>query len=127
MLQYDPGNQARHLTDIGTQGESLFSAGLFERAISYYDEVMVFSCFRKGTSLSMLRRHDKAIECYDQAINLDPNHKEAYKEKGLSLYHLGKNEAAVSCYDKVLSLNPNDREAFQMKDVSLSYLGWIIN
>jgi tetratricopeptide (TPR) repeat protein len=60
----------------------------------------------KGLSLYYLGNNDEAIECYDKALEINPQNADAYYKKGLSLYYLGNNDEAIECYDKALEINP---------------------
>jgi len=55
-------------------------------------------------SLSNLGKHKGAIECYDRAIKIDPNYKEAWNGKGVSLRKLGQQKDADRCFAKAIEL-----------------------
>ncbi len=67
-------------------------------------------------------KHDKAIECFNQAIKFDPSYPNAYKFKGSTLSALGKKSGAIACYDKVISLTPNDAIIYSAKGTVFSAL-----
>ncbi len=51
-------------------------------------------------------QHAKAIECYDKAIELKPEHTAAWNNKGGSLWSLGRYEEALRCLDRAIQLDP---------------------
>jgi len=51
---------------------------------------------------------EKAIECFDKAIELDPNYAEAYNNRGLVYYRcLNQYERAIEDFNKSIELNPH--------------------
>jgi Flp pilus assembly protein TadD len=51
--------------------------------------------------------HDKAIEVYTKAIELDPNDAEAYNNRGLEYHNKGQYDSAIGDYTKAIELDPN--------------------
>jgi len=49
---------------------------------------------------------EKAIECFDKAIGLNPNYTDAYLNRGLAYWYLKQNERAIEDFEKVIELNP---------------------
>ncbi len=49
---------------------------------------------------------DKAMKCYDKAIEIDPKDADAWNVKGGLLDHLNRFDEAITCYDKALKINP---------------------
>ncbi len=47
---------------------------------------------------------DRAIEYYDQALELDPSYGVAYYKKGVSLYRMGQLDTALESFQKVVDL-----------------------
>jgi len=62
----------------------------------------------KGLSYANKGNMLKAIECYTEAIKLDPNYALAYCNRGLVYHHLGKNEKGVEDCTKAISLEPKN-------------------
>lgn len=58
--------------------------------------------YNKGYALHNIGRYDQAIECYDKAIELDPNDVAEWYNKGGYLIHLGKHKDAIECCDKAM-------------------------
>lgn len=49
----------------------------------------------------------ESIECYDKAIDLNPEYAPAWNYKGIALRRLGKLDESMKCYDTVIAFNPN--------------------
>lgn len=76
----------------------------------------------RGRELHWEGRDTHAIQCYDRALRIAPNHTLAWYNKGLSLNNLGRYAEAVQCYDKALGINPKDADAWNNKGFSLHNL-----
>ena len=50
--------------------------------------------------------HDEALECYNKALEIDPDYISAWNNKGYPLYGLDRYEAAIECYDTALEIDP---------------------
>ncbi len=79
--------------------------------------------YNKGLALAKLGKYEEAIECFDKAIELNPNFAPAWNNKGVALAKLGKYEEAIKCYDKALEIDPNYYYAWNNKGVALAKLG----
>ena len=77
---------------------------------------------KKGYEFNQLGEYEKAIECYDELLNVESN-VVALKNKGYALIKLNKNEDAVECYNEVLDVEPNDLVALKNKGYALKQLG----
>ncbi len=82
--------------------------------------------------LNISEADSKAVECYDKALEINPDNPEfvdAWYNKGLALYKSWKNQDAINCYDKVLELNPEFADAWYNKGLALyrlsKYMGAI--
>jgi tetratricopeptide (TPR) repeat protein len=69
----------------------------------------------RGNSLFGLKKYQESIDCYNHALNLNPNYPEALANKGNVLYELKKINEALDCYNQALNLNPNYPEALTNK------------
>jgi tetratricopeptide (TPR) repeat protein len=86
-------------------------------------EFKAWEWVNKGISLGILGRFSEAIECCDEALEINPQSAEAWINKGVSLASLGRFMEAVTCYDKAVKINPQYAEVWYNKGVSLSRLG----
>jgi tetratricopeptide (TPR) repeat protein len=77
----------------------------------------------KGLSLRALGRNDEAIDCFDNALDLDPACATAWLDKGVALGSTGRHEQSVSCYRRVVELDPRDVFAWNNLGRSLLALG----
>ncbi len=69
------------------------------------DELLAAYIWR-GSHLSFLGDHDKAIDDFDRAIRLDPRQALAYRGRGASLEVKGNLDRALADYRMALSLDP---------------------
>ncbi len=59
----------------------------------------------EGQALLDAQQPEKALECFDGALGLDPEHAEALVKKGGALEKLGKTDEAIACYDHAIKAN----------------------
>ncbi|UCE28544.1 MAG: tetratricopeptide repeat protein [Candidatus Bathyarchaeota archaeon] len=79
---------------------------------------------RKGSLfLTVYRRLDDALECYDKALSIDPGLAKAWINKGSHLLDMGKPKEAMKCIDTALEINPRYAKAWLNKGVALEQLG----
>ncbi|MEF7637802.1 tetratricopeptide repeat protein [Bacillus thuringiensis] len=56
----------------------------------------------KGISLDSLERYEKAIECFDKALKLNPDDNGILLNKGIALDQMGKHEEAIEYYNQII-------------------------
>lgn len=110
--------EARHsgaLTLLGTlyiqqdrQGEGLKLLNQ-SLAINPFQPTAYNSC---GGAYKALKNYDKALACYAEACNLDPNFVEAWYNRGGVLRQLRRYEEALESYDKALALQPSSAKIY---------------
>ncbi len=66
--------------------------------------------------------HARAIDCYDQSLQINPKNACAWNNKGSSLFSLGRCEEALTCFDKSLELDPRHVNAWNNRGNLLSTL-----
>jgi tetratricopeptide (TPR) repeat protein len=77
----------------------------------------------KGMNLVRTQQLRSALECFEKALRLNPNHSKAWYNKGMSLVSLGESkEEALHCFEKAIEINPLDPEAWNNKGAVLALL-----
>ncbi|MFB0561917.1 MAG: tetratricopeptide repeat protein [Candidatus Lokiarchaeia archaeon] len=79
------------------------------------DSQKVKDLVNKGNEFFHQGNFEKAIQYYDEALALKPEHSEALFNKANALCELGKLREAISFFDKALEINPQDWEALHNK------------
>lgn len=83
--------------------------------------------FLKGNILQSLNNHDKAIENYNKAINIEKNFIGAFINRAWSRYQTNDLDGALSDTDKVLNLEINNSFALNTRGLTKYKLGDFIN
>lgn len=55
-----------------------------------------------------LKRYNEAIQCFDKAIEIDPNYSDAYYCKAITFKDMKKYGEAMKCYNKAIELDPKN-------------------
>ncbi len=76
---------------------------------------LAYSWKNKADNLDGAGRHEAAIECYNKALELNPQFVDAWYNKGLAFENKGLFDKALLCYNKVLELSPKDAGAWYNK------------
>jgi tetratricopeptide (TPR) repeat protein len=76
-----------------------------------------------GLSLEALGRYDRAIECFDRALAIEPNTAQSWLSKGLCLLAKGDYKSAADACDRLLEIDPDAADAWKVKGASLAALG----
>ena len=66
--------------------------------------------FALGNAFAQQDRMQEAINAYDQALKLDPEHTASLANRGVAYYRLGQLDAAIDSYQKALKIDSNDAE-----------------
>jgi tetratricopeptide (TPR) repeat protein len=66
----------------------------------------------RGVAYDELNQHERAIEDYRKAIELNPNYAGAYSNRGVAYDELNQHERAIEDYNNAIELNPNYAEAY---------------
>src|SRR6186713_1334465 len=67
--------------------------------------------FDLGLAFNALKQHQKALESFDLAIQLQPDFFEAHSNRGAMLAALGRHEDAIESYRKALTIRPDFADA----------------
>jgi tetratricopeptide (TPR) repeat protein len=65
-------------------------------------EECIANLLEEGQSLLDASEPEKALECFDVALGLEPKHAEALVKKGGALEKLGRTDEAIACYDRAI-------------------------
>ena len=65
----------------------------------------VASLLAEGQSLVGANEAEKALKCFDEALELQPKHAEVLVKKGGALEKLGRLDEAIDCYDRAIAAN----------------------
>ncbi len=65
-------------------------------------EESVANLLSEGKLLVETGRPEKALECFDMALRLQPDHAEALVKKGGALEKLGRADEAIACYESAI-------------------------
>ena len=65
----------------------------------------VTSLLAEGLSLAGANEPEKALERFDEALELQPKHAETLVKKGGALEKLGRLDEAIACYDRAIAAN----------------------
>lgn len=65
-------------------------------------EECIANLFSEGESLLNAGEPEKALECFEVALRLFPQHAEALVKKGGALEKLGRLDEAITCYDQAI-------------------------
>jgi tetratricopeptide (TPR) repeat protein len=76
----------------------------------------------KGIAHHYLQQYDEAINCFDKAIELDPNFYKAFHNKGLSLRNIGNYHEALRSIEKSITIKPQYYLAWNSKGLVLNDL-----
>lgn len=79
--------------------------------------------FKEGIRYHISQRYEKAVQCYNEAIAINPNYAMAYSNKGISLDELGKKQEAIKAYNRAIEINPKFTDAYVNKGTVLNELG----
>ena len=80
------------------------------------DEAVVYNS--RGLAWNKKEDHDKAIENFDKAIQLDPNYARAYSNRGYAWDDKGDYDKAIEDYNKAIQLNPDYARAYNLRGVA---------
>ena len=80
-----------------------------------------FEYHNEGNEYYKKNEFDKAIECYDKALEISPNLLETYFNRGLAYTRKQMYDKAIEDLSKVIELNPNLAEAYYTRGLVYEY------
>jgi tetratricopeptide (TPR) repeat protein len=79
--------------------------------------------YNMGLAYSNKGDNDKAIECYQKAIEIKPDKHEAFNNMGSAYDDKGDKDKAIKCYQKAIDIKPDFHEAFYNMGLAYSNKG----
>jgi tetratricopeptide (TPR) repeat protein len=79
--------------------------------------------FTLGNDLFKKGDYEKAVFCFDGAINRNPDNYKPWDNKGTALMELDRIEEAVDCYEKSIQINKKNHVAMNNIAIALGKLG----
>jgi tetratricopeptide (TPR) repeat protein len=78
--------------------------------------------YHRGRVFAEQGNHESAVECYREAVQMDPTDAVLLTELGFSLNELGRYEEAVEQFDRALAARPHEEAGLVNKGFSLEQL-----
>ncbi len=78
--------------------------------------------FEQGEGLRKAGRYEQAIELFDQVLEIDHDHSEAYRKRGLCRRDLGDFDRAFADYEQAVAADPGNPEAYRSYAIALQRL-----
>lgn len=78
--------------------------------------------FNMGVAYSQKAEYDKAIQCYQKVISLNPNDADAYNNMGNDYSKKGEHAKAIECFQRVIMLQPTAADAYTNMGASYAEL-----
>jgi tetratricopeptide (TPR) repeat protein len=123
-------------TDYYNLAQMAISAGKYEQAVGYFDEVLaenttliakgdglMYTYKDKTAALTDLGRYDEALSTADAGLIRYPNSTGLWNNKGYALYKAGRNNEAVDAYSHAVTLDPSYVKGWINKGNALSAAG----
>lgn len=80
------------------------------------------SWFYEGMKFQDIEQYSQAVDCFQKAIDCQPNFIPAWVYKGIALEQLGEYEAAISCYETAIKIHPKVADLWYNKGATLCNL-----
>ncbi len=125
----------------GKTAEELFQLGFCseypEEKIEYYSQLLEISSNdsvlfnqeaialiwkNKGIAYCDLNQFDRAVDCFMQALEYDPENPDIWYNMGIAYFHLGDHKQALNSYDRALDINSGYERAWINKGLILESL-----
>ena len=81
-----------------------------QMVLKYSNSLFLYNL--RGSANALLKRFDTAIECYKNAITVNPNYAPIYNNLGNVFKEKGELELAINNYEQAIKIKPNYSEAY---------------
>jgi predicted Zn-dependent protease len=109
--------------------ESAFQSGRYEEATGLFASYTTdhpdnpWGHYMYGLSAWKSGDHDRAVEAFDEALRLDPNHRKSLLNSGRVLLETGKPQEALDRIERALTIEPFSSEALRLLGRARNELG----
>jgi tetratricopeptide (TPR) repeat protein len=79
--------------------------------------------FYKGIVLGKIKKHEEALNCFENVYKKHPKHIDALFHKGIELAELEKHERAIEIFSQILSKHKDNANIIYAKSRSEAALG----
>lgn len=117
---YDRAIKGRH-DPTNMNSQYIVKEGNLE--IHPHNQIVDFALHNKGLCYVQFGQWTKALECFEQALSLNPIYVDAWVNKARTLASDGKIEEAITSYDEAIRLNPDSFHIWYNKGISLTLSG----
>lgn len=106
-----------------------YEQGRFELSLARFDAILAECAVSpavhvsRGSVLLVLDRTGEALECFDEALRLEPSSATAAYSRGVALQKLGVLNEALESYSRAIALDPNLPKAHHNRAFVLRELG----
>ena len=114
-----------------TDAEKAYQGGRYEEATGLFAGYTSrhpenpWGFYMYGLSAWKSGDHDRAIEAFDEALKLDPNHRKSLLNSARVLLETEKPQEALDRIERVLSIDPASGEALRLQGRARSELGQV--
>jgi tetratricopeptide (TPR) repeat protein len=124
-LAEDSGRRYAEFAELRSELGALYrkTTGEEARSPKTADALSAADLNNKGAALATPGRTQKALVCYDRALELNPQLADTWANKGVALGTLGRPEEALVCFDRALEFNSQHANAWTHMGVALAALG----
>ena len=88
-----------------------------------YEGLTAIECYKKGSVSLQSGQYREAVEAFTEALTLDREYVEAYRNRGNAYSKLGNYQQAITDYGKALTLDPNFAAAYYNRGVAYGRRG----
>ncbi len=127
-LEKNPSGRFKTFADLRNELQSMYSHLTGKHVfVPKAGEMNASDWNNKGVSLDKIGKTDKALECYEKVIALNPNHFNAWNNKGLIYIKQNNLDNAIKCFDKSMELSGVNALAMTNKAIALELQGRLDN
>jgi tetratricopeptide (TPR) repeat protein len=112
------------------KADNLVRAGNFHEAIKNYDEALILGTsndeavhIMKGIALFSAHRFTESIDCFNNALDINPASGKAYFLKGEVFTRTTHYTAAIECFNRAISFGYENAQCYYSKGDALAKIG----